>query len=530
MSALPPREAAGLTVAHATPDEAEVLAVALDQVRRFLAREVDADAIDREARIPPATVGAAARAGLFGLTIPGEYGGAGLSLKATCRVIEELARGDRSVAIMAGLHAGLGSRPLVELGAPALKDRYLPAMAAGERVASFAATEAGAGSDLAAVRTTGTIEGDAVRLVGEKSYVTNGGFAGVFTVLARTPGLGGARAWSLVCVPREAPGVLVGPEEHKLGIRGSSTVTVRFDDVRVPRDHLVGEVGRGLDHAHRALAWGRTILSAGCVGTARAALDATVAHVASRRQFGRPIGAFGATQGHVADMAARLYAMESLVREVGEAEATGAPIDRTSSVAKVFCSEAAFEACDAAVQLHGALGFIEPAGVARLLRDCRITRIFEGANDVLLVRAGVALVTSLDPAPPPLGSRVTGELAGAAEVCDALAARLREAVEAARRAYGVRVVHAQVLLQRLARAEVCLTAARAAVLRAWSSGESKDVVLAGRAVEALAREGVRHVEDVARAAEDAARAEAVCGLFYRVEAAPRGAREEVETA
>lgn len=390
MSALPPREAAGLTVAHATPDEAEVLAVALDQVRRFLAREVDADAIDREARIPPATVGAAARAGLFGLTIPGEYGGAGLSLKATCRVIEELARGDRSVAIMAGLHAGLGSRPLVELGAPALKDRYLPAMAAGERVASFAATEAGAGSDLAAVRTTGTIEGDAVRLVGEKSYVTNGGFAGVFTVLARTPGLGGARAWSLVCVPREAPGVTVGPEEHKLGIRGSSTVTVRFDDVRVPRDHLVGEVGRGLDHAHRALAWGRTILSAGCVGTARAALDATVAHVASRRQFGRPIGAFGATQGHVADMAARLYAMESLVREVGESEAAGAPIDRASSVAKVFCSEAAFEACDAAVQLHGALGFIEPAGVARLLRDCRITRIFEGANDVLLTHLGAS--------------------------------------------------------------------------------------------------------------------------------------------
>jgi alkylation response protein AidB-like acyl-CoA dehydrogenase len=529
VSARPRSDATGLTAAHATPDEADVLAVAVDQVRRFLAREVDADAIDREARIPPATIGAAAQAGLFGLTIPCEHGGAGLSLKATCRVIEELARGDRSVAIMVGLHAGLGSRPLVERGARALKERYLPAMAAGERIAAFAATEAGAGSDLAAVRTTGTIEGDAVRLVGEKSYVTNGGFAGVFTVLARTPGLGGARAWSLVCVPREAPGVTVGPEEHKLGIRGSSTVTVRFDDVRVPRDHLVGEVGRGLDHAHRALAWGRTILSAGCVGTARAALDATVAHVASRRQFGRPIGAFGATQAHVADMAARLYAMESLVRDVGEAEAAGVPIERTSSVAKVFCSEAAFAACDAAVQLHGALGFIEPVGVARLLRDCRITRIFEGANDVLLVRAGVALVTSRDAAPRPLGSRVVGELAGTAEACDALAARLHEAVESARRAYGVRAIHEQVLLQRLARAEVCLAASRAAALRAWASGETRDVLLAERAVDALAREGLRHVEDASRAAGDTGRAAALCRLFYRGEPSRRaGAREEVE--
>jgi alkylation response protein AidB-like acyl-CoA dehydrogenase len=164
-----------------------------------------------------------------------------------------------------------------------LRARYLPALAEGERVAAFAATEAAAGSDHTAVRTAGVLSGEGLELSGEKSYVTNGGFAGLFTVLARTPGLGGTRAFSLVVVPREAPGVEVGPEEVKLGIRGSSTVTVRFEGVYVPMENVLGELGRGMDQAHRCLAWGRTLLSAGCVGTATAALDASRSHVLTRR-------------------------------------------------------------------------------------------------------------------------------------------------------------------------------------------------------------------------------------------------------
>ncbi|MBI3180108.1 MAG: acyl-CoA dehydrogenase, partial [Deltaproteobacteria bacterium] len=256
---------------------------------------------------------------------------------------------------MIGLHSGLGTRPLVELGDPDLARKILPEIAAGSRVAAFAATEAEAGSDLTGIRTTGTLVGAGIRLDGEKSYVTNGGFAGCFTVLARTPGLGGARAHSLVFVPRETPGVSVGPEEEKLGIRGSSTVTVTFDGALVQRSMILGEPGKGVEQAHAALAWGRTLMAAGCVGTARKALELALSHVTTRRQFNRPVGEFGASRAHVARMASRLYAAETLVRWVGQALADGQAIDELSLFAKVLGSESSFEICDRALQLHGAL-------------------------------------------------------------------------------------------------------------------------------------------------------------------------------
>lgn len=343
--------------------EAEILEGLLPQVVRFLASEVDGYAIDRDGAIPPAVRAGIAALGLFGMTIPEAFGGAGLSLGAACRVVAEIARVDRSVAIMVGLHAGLGTRGLVELGTPVLRARWLPRLASGDAIASFAATEAGAGSALTGIRTTGRVVGGHLHLDGEKSYVTNGGFAGLFTVLVRTPGLGGDRAQSIVCVPADTPGVRIGPEEKKLGIRGSSTVTVSFEDVRVPLDHVLGIPGDGMRQVDGLLAWGRTLMSAGCVGAARGAMDATVAHVRERRQFGGVIGDFAATRAHVAWMAARTYAMDSLVRSVGDTQAAAGAIGLDSTIAKVFCSEGAFDVCDRAVQLHGALGFLEETGV-----------------------------------------------------------------------------------------------------------------------------------------------------------------------
>ena len=513
MTAPPTPDTAGLARPWAHADEADVLALLRSQAHRFVTRAVDSAAIDRDGHTPPAVLSAAAEAGLFGLTVPESYGGAGLSLKAACAVVDDLAAHDRAVAIAVGLHAGLGSHPLVTVGDGAQRDRYLPPMARGACIAAFAATEAGAGSDLTAVTTTATVDGDALRLCGEKCYVTNGGVAGVITVLARTPGLGGARAFSLLCLPLDTPGVVVGPEEHKLGIRGASTVTVRFDDVALPGSALLGPPGRGMDLAHAALARGRTIMSAGCVGTARAALALTLAQVQTRRQFGRPLRAFTAVQTQVAEMAASVFAMESLVRCVGEREAARESIDGLSMAAKVYCSEASWAVCDRAVQLHGALGYIEATGVARLLRDGRITRIFEGANDVLLLRGGLGLLTERTPQPL-LGEAVPAGLLGAAAAHDRLARGLDATLGVARKAHGVGIVQRQVLLQRLARAWVCLIAARASVQRATESARARDLALADVAAQQLCADGARHLDDSARAEGDEARAAALQGWLF----------------
>jgi alkylation response protein AidB-like acyl-CoA dehydrogenase len=460
--------------------ESEVIELLLPEVARFLAAEVHGAVIDRTGEIPASVRQGAARLGLFGMTIPASHGGAGLSLGSTGRVVSEIARVDRSVAIMIGLHAGLGTRGLVEYGSPALRARWLPRLASGECIASFAATEAGAGSDLMAIRTMGRVTDRGLRIDGEKSYVTNGGFAGLFTLLVRTPGLGGARAHSLVCVPAGTPGVQIGREEDKLGIRGSSTVTVSFDGAVVPMDHILGVPGKGLQDVYELLTWGRTLMSAGCVGTARAALDATLGHVTTRRQFGRPVADFGATRAHVAWMAARVRTMESLVASVSAAHAAGASIEIDSAIAKVFCSDSAFEVCDRALQLHGALGFLEETGVARMLRDCRITRIFEGANDVLLVRIGAAMLS----VPPLREIACEPELREIADRVESLDRTLRHEAGALAERLGVEAIRHQVALQRIARAQICVRAAGAVLERASGA----DVPLARYATELLVEE------------------------------------------
>lgn len=482
---------------EASEEEGETLALLLPEVAKFLARHVDGARIDREGCIPASLRSAAAELGLFGLTVPLEHGGSGLSLGSACRVVTEIARVDRSVAIMIGLHAGLGTRGLVEHGAPELQRAWLPRLASGACVASFAATEASAGSDLTAIATRGEATAEGLRIDGEKSYVTNGGFAGLFTALVATPGIGGGRAQSLVVVPRETPGLEIGSEEDKLGIRGSSTVAVRFDRAVIPWSHVLGEPGRGTELAYGVLAWGRTLMSSGCVGTARAALDASLEHVRTRRQFGRPIGDFGATRAHVAWMAARVHAMEALVRSVAAEHARGESIEIASAVAKVFTSEAAFEVCDRALQLHGALGFLEPTGVARMLRDCRITRIFEGANDVLLVRIGTARLASREIASAPPGSDL-----------DALARRLGDAVAGVRARLGMGALKRQLLLQRIAEAEIALR-----VGRAVASAAAGDLV-ARHALAIAIEDGERALDALGTAEREEDAASALAAYLY----------------
>lgn len=464
--------------AHRHTDMPELV----DAVRAFAERLPGALERDR-ARSTPEEVLAEARAmGLFGLAIPEEHGGAGLGLSDVAALVAELARVDRSLATSVGLHNGLGSRALIEVADPRLAARYLPALASGERIGSFGATEPGAGSDLSAIRATALSDGATLALSGEKAYVTNAGIAGLFTVLARVPETGGGLGSALVVVPREAPGLSLGPEEHKLGLRASSTRSVFFDHVHVPLDHVIGAAGRGIADAHRALEHGRTLMSAGCLGTARAALERSIEHTGHRKQFRKALRSFGAVRAHLARMAVAVVAIESLLELVGDDEARGVAIDSSSAALKVLSSELACDACDRAIQVHGALGYVEDAGIALLFRDARVTRIFEGSNDVLLVRLGTALLSGRG-----LSRRArhlrSGELAALAERLDETTCRTRDV-------HGVGAVSHQRLVTSLARADVWLFAADACLARHDSLGRESARVLgiaASRALDDAAR-------------------------------------------
>lgn len=361
-------------------------------VDRFCTRHVSARAIDADAQVDRRVLDGLAELGLFGLSIPESHGGFGLSLGSVGEVVAGLARHDRAVATSVGLHLGLGTRGLVAFGTGALRDAWLPALAAGAKIAAFATTEAGAGSDLGAIRTRGVEEGGRLCLDGEKIFVTNGGFADVFTITASTPGFGGRRkGHSLVLLARE-DGLVTGPEENKLGLRGSSTTTLNLDGVRVGMERIIGAPGDGMGHLAHVLAWGRTVMAAGCRGTARAALDLTDEHVATRRQFGRVLASMDVVRAQLAALHAQEYAMTALVRHAS-AQSDPMRLAVLSGSAKVFATEATWAIVDGALQLHGGPGYIEETGVALLLRDSRITRIFEGANDVLRVHRGLVEAT-----------------------------------------------------------------------------------------------------------------------------------------
>jgi alkylation response protein AidB-like acyl-CoA dehydrogenase len=465
-----------LTRPGADAEEVSTVAMVLDAVRTWGARAIDPAAVDAAGAIPPAIRQGARELGLYGLTIPQEYGGAGLSMKAASRVTEELALFDRSVAVSIGLHNGLGVRGLVQHGSEELKARYLPGLAAGDLIAAFAATEPGAGSDIAAVtsiaRPAEANEGDpegTLRLSGQKVYVTNGGFADTFTVIARTPGLGGVkRGHSVFLVTRDLPGVTVGREEHKLGIKGSSTTTLDLEDVPVGLDRVIGTPGRGMELLNEVLAWGRTLMASGCLGAARAACRLAAEYSQTRRQFGRPLAEFGLVQEKLAAMRARIYAMESLLRQATQVlDVLGADIALESTVAKVFNSEGAWAVADDALQLHGGIGFIEETGVARILRDVRITRIFEGANDVLrahLATAALAGAVQLGDAPT-LTGHLSASLAAEADRFDGLYRQTLGALEATRKRLGMKVFQRQLVLGGVADALIPLYTLLAVLLR-----------------------------------------------------------------
>ncbi|MBI2395350.1 MAG: acyl-CoA dehydrogenase family protein [Deltaproteobacteria bacterium] len=437
-------------------DDQSLLPVILREVRGFCGEHVDPARIDREGRLGGDLLAAIARQGWFGLTVPEEHGGVGLSLSAATQVVAELAGHDGSVGTCVGLHSGLAMHALLHLATPELQARYLPEIAEGRRICAFAATEPGAGSDIASVKTTLSEASGKLRLSGTKCYVTNGAMAGLVTVLARSPGLGGAKAGhTLVAVDPRWPGVQRGPEEHKLGLKGSSTLTIDFDDVEIPADHVLGEPSQGLVHAHRALGWGRTFMAAGCLGATRAAYEDVKAHVETRQQFGRPLARFPLVRASLAEMRAEIFAIERVLDSVcapsGDAAApTHEEIGLPSTIVKILASEGAWRVIDRAVQLMGGAGFIEDAGMSRRLRNVRVTRIFEGANDVLRLRlASDALAWKV---------AEVRDLAVRADI-DAAVSSFLDTLEEVRKTWGFRLFERQGLQVHLADAIVALYAA-----------------------------------------------------------------------
>ncbi len=354
-------------------------------VRRFAHQELDAIEIDRAGKIPAQVLARLTALGVFGVTLPVEHGGLGAGLPLATQVVAALAEVDRSVATTVGLHLGLGTRALVRYGSPQLKAEVLPSLASGEWLAAFGTTELGAGSDLSKLKTTVTRGSDGLRINGEKSYVTNGGLAHLLTVTACATGA--ERGMTMVALPMLANGVVRLPEERKLGLRGSSTTGCLLEDVKVPNHWMLGDASTGKAQLDHTLAWGRTLLSAGCVGAATAALGRAREHTAMRRQFGRPLAEQPVVQGQLACATVLLGAMNALMKTAAD-QVDDSALYRWSVSAKIFCSEQGSAVVDTALQLHGAMGYFEDSGLPMLLRDMRVTRIFEGANDVLMTHAG----------------------------------------------------------------------------------------------------------------------------------------------
>lgn len=476
------------------------------ELGHLLAERVDAAEVDARGALPAGLLEELGALGAFGVSIPERWGGSELGLGGACAVVDALARRDRAVATTVGLHLGLGTRGLVAFASDAQRERWLPDLASGERLAAFATTEPGAGSDLSRLATRARRRDGSDRVVvdGQKIYVTNGGLADVFTLAVTTEGLGdGRRGQSLIVVERGDAGLAVGPEEHKLGLRGSSTTPVYLDGVEVGVDRIIGEPGAGARHIGQVLAWGRTAMAAGCNGTAAAALDLAAAHALARRQFGKPLAEQPVVRLQLADMAATLFAMRAMVTATAAAEGDELELERRSLAAKVFCSEGDWRICDAGVQLHGGSGYIEETGAALLLRDARVTRIFEGANDVLLSRMG-----SLELARP--GVHGAGALGGApadglVDIVD-LASEVRATwLEA----YGLKLLRDPVRLHRLGRLAALREVAMATAACGGAAADAVTRALRDHALRRLWQEA----DATARADEPAETAGIICGAL-----------------
>ncbi len=364
----------------------ETLNILLGSISRFV-REV---LVPNEAlvagtdTIPPAIVAQMRELGLFGLSIPEAYGGLELSMEEEVRVAFEIARTSPAFRSLIGTNNGIGSQGIVIDGTEAQKQYYLPKLAAGEIIGSFALTEAGSGSDAASLRTTAVRDGDFYILNGSKRYITNAPEASIFTVMARTdPVKRGASAISAFIVEKDTPGLSLGKIDKKMGQQGAHTCDVIFDNCRVPAANIIGgKEGVGFKTAMKVLDKGRLHIAAVCVGAAERMLADALAYAMERQQFGQPIAEFQLIQAMLADSKAEIYAARSMVLDAARRRDNKEDISTEASCCKLFASEMCGRVADRSVQIHGGAGYISEYAAERFYRDVRLFRIYEGTTQI----------------------------------------------------------------------------------------------------------------------------------------------------
>jgi acyl-CoA dehydrogenase len=354
-----------------------------DTIRRFVDERLRPleGVVDEQHGVPAEIVAEMRDMGLFGLSIPEEYGGLGLTMSEEVRVVLELGRTTPAFRSVFGTNVGIGSQALVMSGTLEQKDHWLPRIANGEIITSFALTEAEAGSDSASVRTRAVRDGEDYIVTGTKRYITNADKASLFTVMART-GEAGSRGVSAFLVPADLPGVSIGTPERKMGQQGANVCDVNFDEVRVPSVNRLGAEGEGFKIAMRVLDRGRLHISALCVGIAERLIRDCVGYAKERKQFGQPIAEFQLIKAMIADSKTEAMAARALVLEVAAQKDAGEATPMEAAAAKYYASEMVGRVADRAVQLFGGAGYIADYGIERLYRDVRLFRIYEGTSQI----------------------------------------------------------------------------------------------------------------------------------------------------
>jgi alkylation response protein AidB-like acyl-CoA dehydrogenase len=357
----------------------EDLQMLREMVKDFTDSEIRplADSIDKNEEIPQELITKLAELGLLGTAFSEEYGGGGFGEYGFCMAQEEVTKACGSTATFIGAHQSIGTNAIYLGGSEELKQKYMFDLTAGKKIAAFALTEPEAGSDAFNLQTNAKFDGTKWILNGQKIWITNGANADIYSVFARTE-----KGISGFVVENNFPGVIVGPNEKKMGIKGSATNTLTFEDVEVPAENIIGIDGRGFAIAMKTLDAGRIGIGAASVGAAKEMLRLSVEFAKQRKQFDQTISKFQGIQFMLSDMTTKIYAMESMLYRAAEKYDAGIDVMQEAAMVKLFCSEAVSEVADMALQIHGGMGFSKELSIERFYRDARILRIFEGTSEI----------------------------------------------------------------------------------------------------------------------------------------------------
>ncbi|MFV0362917.1 MAG: acyl-CoA dehydrogenase [Suipraeoptans sp.] len=356
--------------------------------KEFAENEVKplAQEVDETENFPEETVKKMAKYGFLGIPVPKEYGGQGCDILTYAMCVEELAKVCGTTAVIVSAHTSLCIDPIMTYGTPEQKEKYLPDLASGRKLGAFGLTEPGAGTDAQGQQTKAVLDGDEWVLNGTKVFITNGKYADTYIVIAVTGTVEKKgrkmKEISAFIVEKGTPGFTFGTKEKKMGIRGSATYELIFTDCRIPKENILGKQGKGFGIAMHTLDGGRIGIAAQALGLAEGALETTVAYVKERKQFGRSISQFQNTQFQLADMATKTKAAQLLVYRAAMAKTNGEPYSAEAAMAKLYAAETAMEVTTKSVQLHGGYGYIREYDVERMMRDAKITEIYEGTSEV----------------------------------------------------------------------------------------------------------------------------------------------------